>query len=280
MFSVLIPVYNHRAFLTETVLSALTSPLVREVLLVDDGSTDGSTALLPLVQQFSSKVRVLDGPPGNLGAHTRLNQLADAAQCEWLSVLNSDDMFVAGRFEAVERFAASGKHGLIFGDLVVIDGQGNRIGLRSAARHGEVAWPDSYELPRLILQNEWLRLMLLQNVVATTTNMIFSRRLHRQIGGFRNMRYCHDWDFALRAALTGRVLHVPMMLSYYRMHRSNTIKESQERVNAEVRGMLYQVLMDFPRLQQDGEMRDILAASPRLGSSVSTGTCGRNCQSD
>ena len=45
MFSVVIPVYNHAAFLRETVCSALQSPLATEVLLLDDGSTDGSREL-------------------------------------------------------------------------------------------------------------------------------------------------------------------------------------------------------------------------------------------
>src|SRR5215469_10829729 len=102
MFSVLIPSYNHRAYVADCVISAVRSPLVTEVLLVDDGSIDGSVELFDTLRRLSPRVRILPSPPGeNLGAHARLNQLVQAADNEWVAPLNSDDKLVPGRFEAV-----------------------------------------------------------------------------------------------------------------------------------------------------------------------------------
>src|SRR6516225_5728882 len=104
MFSVVVPSYNHHRFLVDAVMSALRSPLVTELLLVDDGSTDRSRELLPVLRNLDPRVRILDeANTSNLGAHSRINQLVAAASAQWVSILNSDDLFASGRFEAITR---------------------------------------------------------------------------------------------------------------------------------------------------------------------------------
>ena len=63
MFSVIIPIYNHRAFLGEAVASALRSDLVSEVLLLDDGSRDGSNAAAAdFVRRNRDSARLITAP--------------------------------------------------------------------------------------------------------------------------------------------------------------------------------------------------------------------------
>ena len=261
VFSVCIPSYNHRDYLTGCTLSALRSPWVTEVLLVDDGSQDRSPELLQLLRRLSPKIRILDTPSGeNRGAHARINQLIEAATNEWVAVLNSDDLFVAGRFEAILRMAQRGTADLFFGDLLLIDGQGAPLGTRNAIRHNEVPWPSDWDMQAMVRAQDWVPILCLQNIMATTTNMVFTKTLHAALGGFRDYRYCHDWDFALRAALTARVHYAPAMLSQYRLHQGNTIKEAADRVSREVRRMLTQAAADHPRLL-DAPLRAVLAAN-------------------
>ena len=251
MFTVAIPSFNHRAYLPAALLSAIRSPLVTAVLVVDDGSTDGSPALLQWLGGLDRRIRVLPSM-GNRGAHARLNELVAAADTEWVAVLNSDDTFVPGRFEAVQTLAAKHRADLIFGDLLLIDGQGSRLGERHAIWSNEVAWPPRWDMDGMVRARQWVPLLSLQNIIATTTNMVFTKRLHAQLGGFRDYRYCHDWDFALRAALTARVAYVPAMLSQYRLHASNTIKEAAGAVRSEVRRMLGAVARDLPAFWTEG----------------------------
>ena len=107
MFSVIIPVFNHRPYLHEAVLSAVRSRLVTEVLVADDGSTDRSHEILEYFARGSlSKVRNLTvNPRRNAGAHACLNRLAQAASNSWIAVLNSDDVLCAGRFEILSGLA-------------------------------------------------------------------------------------------------------------------------------------------------------------------------------
>ena len=263
MYSVLIPAYNHRAFLMECVLSAVRSPLVSEILLVDDGSIDRTSDLFPLISAMDARIRILrDGPSVNRGAPARLNELVEAAQEEWVSILNSDDLFAAGRFDAIARTVMRGGVDLLFGDLVIVDGNGGRKGLRNALQHNEIPWPIGWDTHAMADRGQWLTLLGIQNIVATTTNMVFSKQIFRKVGGFRNYRYCHDWDFVIRCAIEGKIRYAPLMLSLYRSHATNTIKEGRSTVEREVRQMFRNLSLDYPELTRDRSFSDALQFNP------------------
>jgi glycosyltransferase involved in cell wall biosynthesis len=250
MFSVVIPVFNHAKYVRQAVLSALRSPLVSEVVLVDDGSSDCSPAVLAdLAARNPVRVRNLTKEDeGNRGAHNRLNQLVEAARCCWVAVLNSDDVFVAGRFEAIvsdERFAQSD---FAFGNLLLIDVAGKLVGAKRGPFDTGTPFPREFGVGSMLESGNLLDLLAHQNYFGTTGNMVFTKELHARVGGFAPFRYLHDWDFALRAVILGRCLYIRRYLTAYRLHATNTIKESPENAHAESRAMFDQLLVDFPQL--------------------------------
>lgn len=251
MFSVLIPVFNHGRFLRQAVESAVREPLVGEVLLVDDGSRDGSERVIrELCRCYSAKVRDIgDGTGENRGAHVRLNELAGAARNDWLAVLNSDDAFVPSRFALARTAITAGSCEFVSGSLLVMDRAGAVFGRKRGWRDPEYPFPS--ELPSMpgswqdpAWQEAFRGRLLNQNFIATTSNMVFTRRLHESLGGFRAYRYCHDWDFALRAAFAGDIAWCDQYLTMYRIHDSNTIAESADKVRAEVRTMFHRLIED------------------------------------
>ena len=96
-----------------------------------------------------------------------------------------------------------------------------------------------------LAEHDLLPILANQNFIATTSNMLFSKRLYQKIGGFRDYRYVHDWDFALRAALLGNVLFLPQILVRYRTHASNTIKEDGSAVTTEVRRLFKKIAGEY-----------------------------------
>ena len=60
------------------------------------------------------------------------------------------------------------------------------------------------------------------NFVATTGNIVMRRSLYEKIGGMRNLRFAHDWDFVLRAAASAKCKLIPEPLLKYRVHDKNT----------------------------------------------------------
>ncbi|MCU0273986.1 MAG: glycosyltransferase [Acidimicrobiales bacterium] len=221
--SVVIPAYNHAAFVGEALTSVLGGPFTDlEVVLVDDGSTDDT---LRRVEAFGGdpRLRVLTQP--NRGAHVALNRGLDEARGETVFILNSDDVFHPDRIPRL--LAAFDDPGVAVATswVEVVDAGGATIGVK----HG----PDDLLPPwaarggARLAQLGDLRLALLEsNWVSTTSNLAFRRRLASEVGlRFRPLRYCHDWDFVLEACRHGRVELVPEALVRYRVHPDNTIRE-------------------------------------------------------
>lgn len=266
MFSVIIPIYNHEAFLNEAVSSALRSPLVAEVLLLDDGSRDASARLAASWAALDRRVRDLTSPRGgNRGAHHRLNELVSAATCEWIAVLNSDDLFVAGRFEVIASHPAFGQSGFVFGNLLLMNQASSLMGAKRGPFDIAAPFPPVFDIPSMVSAGEFLELLSHQNYLGTTSNMVFRKDLHALVGGFRDYRYVHDWDFALRAMALGRPLYVQQYLTAYRMHHHNTINESQVRVNLEARDLFQRFSMDFPEVVARTKFRIGLETNVNVG---------------
>jgi|SRR5271157_2828516 len=265
MFSVVIPIYNHAAFLSEAVGSALRSSLVAEVLLLDDGSRDGSAKLAAELAATDHRVRNLTPPgAGNRGAPTRLNELVGAASCDWIAALNSDDAFVAGRFEAIIADPLFANSEFVFGNLLLMNERGSLVSAKRGPFDTGTPFPPFFDLGAMVAAGRFLELLAHQNYMGTTSNMVFRKDLHARIGGFRHYRYVHDWDFALRAVTIGRALYVQRYITAYRIHSHNTIAESAARVNLESKDLFDLFVTDFPQIATLAEFRAALEVNVNL----------------
>jgi glycosyltransferase involved in cell wall biosynthesis len=248
MFSVVIPIYNHAKFARQAIWSALRSTLVEEILVVDDGSNDGSDKIAAgMAAAHSGRVRdVTPGSGGNRGAHHRLNELVELAQCDWVAVLNSDDAFVSGRFEAMVRDPEFSDCDFAFGNVLFMNERGALMGAKRGPLDSWAPFMPSFDLLRMVAERRFVELLAEQNCLITTSNMVFRKSLHARIGGFRPYRYVHDWDFALRAMLLGRAAYIRRFLTAYRIHGRNTILESERKALIETRSMLDKFKAEFP----------------------------------
>ena len=91
LISVIVPVYNVAPYLESCVSSILASTYVHlELLLVDDGSTDGSAGLCDELAQRDARIRVIHQPE-NGGQGKARNTGLDACQGDYISFIDSDD---------------------------------------------------------------------------------------------------------------------------------------------------------------------------------------------
>ena len=112
--SVVIPCYNAENTLPRAVESVLDgAPDGLEVILVDDGSTDGTAALCDALAAKDRRIKALHRPNGGVSAAR--NAGIDAAGGEWLMFVDADDALLPGLWDALPRAFAAKAQLILFG---------------------------------------------------------------------------------------------------------------------------------------------------------------------
>ncbi|AWG21451.1 hypothetical protein FFWV33_07845 [Flavobacterium faecale] len=120
--SVIIPVYNAEQFIEKSIRSALDQPEVTEVIVVNDGSTDGTQAILTWMQNENPKVKVFQHPNyENKGRSATRNLGLQNATANYIAFLDADDYYLPNRFTNDFK---------VFQTNDQIDGVYNAVGLR------------------------------------------------------------------------------------------------------------------------------------------------------
>ena len=216
--AVIIPVYNHARFIGEALESVLGQTRKPDrVIVIDDGSKDDSLAVMEPFKARGVEIRGRE----NRGAHNTINELVGLAStdCDWISILNSDDRYLPQRFEKCLQVArANPGKSVISTRLEVIDDKGVRMREdepRARWFYGVQSLGDAAELSPA----QWLGR---GNFVATTSN-VFCRAAYLKANPFRPYRFNHDYFFLAGAAWRGEIAVSKEVLMQYRVHGSNTI---------------------------------------------------------
>jgi glycosyltransferase involved in cell wall biosynthesis len=221
---VVIPLYNHARFIEAAIGSVLRQgPILRELIVVDDGSTDDSATTARRLAEADPRIVFWSQP--NRGAHAAINAGIQRASGELIGILNSDDVYAPRRLELLAAaLDAEPAVDLAASAISFIDAAG-----RAVSNAWYVAALEFYD------RNRDMAVALVNgNFLMTTSNYLARRRLFDQIGMFAPLRYAHDLDFALRVLAEGRKIWlVREPLLQYRLHSSNTISEAHDRVRLE-----------------------------------------------
>lgn len=119
--TVAIPTFNSEAHLEAAVRSALDQTLKNlEVIIVDDGSSDGTFALSQRLAQADGRIRV-DRLPNNGGPSVARNRAMELAKGRWFAVLDSDDLFARDRLRRLVEVGEAQGADVIADNLVVFE---------------------------------------------------------------------------------------------------------------------------------------------------------------
>ncbi|HOI53885.1 MAG TPA: glycosyltransferase [Phycisphaerae bacterium] len=144
--SVIVPVYNGERFLRQTLDSILAQTFHDyEIVAVDDGSSDGSRAIL---ESYGDRVRVFTQK--NLGAPSARNRAIGEARGQWIAFLDHDDTWEPDKLE-FQMSAARPDDDLIHAEARVIDGSGAII--KDAFSHPDDPPETQTRLERVIRHN-------------------------------------------------------------------------------------------------------------------------------
>lgn len=225
LISVVIPNYNYAGFLPEAIRSAADQTYPeKELIVVDDCSKDKSMEVLGDLRRnlghlFSGGFRI-EQNACNMGAHETLNYGIAISKGEYVAIMNADDLFQSNRLVAMSSAMQSSGARLAFSDVSCIDGGGNRLNTPFASK--------LRSLPGSAAGKPFAALAAVaENIAVSTGNMMMTKTLHQELGGFRSYRYVHDYDFLFRALLASEPVYVPETDYLYRIHGNNTFTKLQ-----------------------------------------------------
>ncbi len=251
LISVIINNYNYGRFLTDAIESALAQTYPhKEIIVVDDGSTDHSREVLC---QYEGRVQLVLKENG--GQASAFHAGFEAAQGEVICFLDSDDYWAP---QLLERVASVWREGLAFVEwrMECVDAQGKLLGRRLPTRE-----PIRGDLrPRLlrVTSYPW----------TPTSGNAFSRRAVAAIFPLDEVlwRISADLPLMLAAPFYGELEFIGEPLAYYRLHGSNLfhgMPMDWARLEREVRqGLAREHIIRTHALRQG------LKPHPRLGYSL------------
>lgn len=215
MVSVVMPAYNARQYINESIRSVLNQdyPSV-ELIVIDDGSKDGTPEL---AEQFGSRVKVIR--QANAGPAAARNLGIAAAHGDFIAFLDADDVWLPGKVALQVQYLLDHPDvGVVFGEFLRWYPQPDGSFLAAPA-------PINLDHPlKLVAKHSgWIyKDILLDSVICIITAMV-RRSVFKTVGSFNeSLRTGEDYDFWLRVSRHFRADKLDRTLAYYRINATST----------------------------------------------------------
>ncbi|BDM73254.1 bi-functional transferase/deacetylase [Streptomyces nigrescens] len=185
--SVIVPAYNESAGIEAAVRSLLASDHPVEIIVVDDGSTDGTADLVESLHLPG--VRVIRQQ--NAGKPAALNTGLAAASCELVVMVDGDTVFASDTVRTIVQPFADPRVGAVSGNAKVV----NRGGLLGRWQH--IEYVVGFNLDR--------RLFDLAECMPTVPGAVgaFRRRALLALGGVSDVTLAEDTDLTMALCRAG-----------------------------------------------------------------------------
>ena len=208
--SILLPVYNGEQFLKGAIESILSQTFTDfEFIIMDDGSTDGTSAILDHYQRLDDRIHIHHHE--HQGLIASLNRGCHIARGKYLARMDADDVSVSERLDRqVEHLETHPEIGVLGCGVQVIDGDGKKIlTFQFPAEHGVLRF----------------RLCFYNALTFAHPAVMMRRELLKRVGGY-NPDMVHSEDYELWSRLCGltRLSNLRDVLFYLRKHESNVTR--------------------------------------------------------
>ncbi|MEI9910177.1 MAG: glycosyltransferase [Bacteroidota bacterium] len=220
-FSIILPNYNHAAFLSERIESILHQSFEDfEVIILDDKSSDHSREIIETYRTHPKISRIIYNETNSGSAFFQWKKGIELATGEWIWIAESDDMadprFLEEAVKTVEQFPSAG---LYYCDGIIIDENDKPVNTFSAMKNNifkTEKWSKPYFQKGIAELNEYLKF---DCTINNASGMVFKKEVLRNIPEKLELfRYYGDWYFYLQLTLVTDICYSNKPLNIYRKH--------------------------------------------------------------
>ncbi len=263
--SVITPAYNAAPYIGQAIESVQAQTLADwEMIIVDDASTDDTAQA---VRRYLSdpRIRFLQNER-NMGAGYTRNRALEAAQGEWIAVLDADDWFAPQRLEKLTAFAEQMEAEMV-ADLQVYHTEWGSVYTIAWATHAKPPQSPRFYTPEQVIKAH--------PSIKPLIRAEFLRQ--KQIRYAEHIRKSQDYAFYMEILIKGaRFALMPEPLYYYRVH-PNTVTTRYDAIAENRKSLEY--LLSLPEttsrqralLQRAYRRRVMFALYPEFAQAVKRG---------
>jgi glycosyltransferase involved in cell wall biosynthesis len=210
MFSVIMPVYNHAAYVGQAIESVHRQSFADwELVIVDDGSTDGSGRIAKAWAARDGRIRVIH--QANAGPAAARNRGIAESAGPWLAFLDSDDVYLPSALADFHQFIAAHPQ------TRFVYGWRHRLGADGKVTEVAGEYQDRPTGPAELFQRMYL----------SHPSLCYRRDLLEQVGGYdARLRSLEDYDLYLRMSLLAPFDPLGKATALRRRHQTNISRQS------------------------------------------------------
>jgi glycosyltransferase involved in cell wall biosynthesis len=222
LVSVIIPNYNHAAFLRERIESVLAQDFKDfEIILLDDCSTDGSRDILQHYAHHPKCSHVVTNEQNSGSPFLQWTKGISLARGEYIWIAESDDVAAVELLGTLVTEMEKNRNSVIaFVHSRLIDKNNKQL---------SYGWNDndSREVNCFEGHEFVMKKMLTSNYIYNASMAIFRKSAYQLIDtSYQQYSYCGDWVFWIELCLKGDVIEVCRVLNSYRQHQGQTTLQS------------------------------------------------------
>lgn len=259
MFSVIIPSFNKIDFISISIQSVLNQTLSGfEIIVIDDGSTDGSLDLLKRYETTNSNIHIIFQK--NMGVSMTRNNGAKAAKYEYLAFLDADDWWENTFLEEMKSFIENYPNAGLYSSNFSIVKNGNRIESKFNIQTGFIDYFESYVFCGFRQP--------IYSSCAVIPKVVFNK-----LSGFMpNIKIGEDFYLWTKIALEEKIAYLNKNLSNYNQDSNINFRATKKIHNPKSNYVYY--FSDFKEFEAQNKYLKILLDHIRIGNymrSVSSG---------
>ncbi len=227
--SVIAALFNHERYVSEAIESVLCQTYSNwELILWDDGSTDRSLEIARFYAKKDQRIFVFQHENGtNLGQEATRNAAITKSTGEYLSLLDTDDYFLPGKFELLLPFLKKENVGFAYGRAKFLDQQ-----------TGKFSDPNIEAEP----EGDVVNALLWDNFICAGAVLFKREALESNLRFDTSLKTCGEYPLWVEIALKWKFAKTAEEVAVWRNHGENTgsiyaIEAKEELVNLKERWM-------------------------------------------